>query len=143
VLRPSVEEFEELSIHQLKYRMGKSTCSFSQKEIDLWRDSVNWLRYLRPQWVKAKELKRKVIAAFTREAYRQERQGRIAIPISPRLNEGVTNLAEALAKAAGRVEVWMRDVLRAIQLIVNSLIPCGLNEDDVTKRMVEVLKTHA
>lgn len=141
VLRPTVEEFEEISEHQLKYRAGsRKTITFNKEEKELWRDAVLYLRHVRPGWGKMKVLKRKLISTFTTEAYREERKGRISIPISPRVNEGTVHLSEAVAKARLHRAVWLGDVLKGIQLMVNSLIPCGLNHKIVEKRLSGVLK---
>ncbi len=139
VLRPSVEEFEELSEHQLRYRMGRETCSFNDREKKLWSDAVLYLRHLQPKWGRGKGFKRRIITRFTTEVYREERKGLIAIPVSPRLNEGCSNLAEAFARANHRQEIWTKDVIKAIALVTNSLIPCGLKSDRVRKRIAEVL----
>ena len=141
LLRPSLEEFGEISRHMLKFRMGKESCSFDDREKELWRDAVLYLRYLRPAWTRGKGLKRRVIAEFTKECYRGERRGGIAVPVSPRLNEGVSALAEAFARANLRSEVWMRDVVKSAFMVANSLTPCGLNIDAVKKKVAEVLKS--
>jgi DNA replicative helicase MCM subunit Mcm2 (Cdc46/Mcm family) len=143
VLRPSVEEFGEISEHQLKFHMGLDSCSFDERERELWKSAVEALRYFRPKWGGRTKTKRRLIAAFTMEAYRQERRRGVAIPVSPRLNEGVSNLAEAFARANMREDIRMRDVMEAIRLAVNSLIACGLDPAPVKKRLAEVLKPHA
>ena len=140
VLRPSVEEFGEISAHQLKFWMGRETCSFNEREVELWRDAVEYLRRLKVGWVRGKGLKRRVIASFTRECYRQERRGGLAVPVSPRINEGISALSEAFARANMRSEVWMHDVIRSISLVANSLIPCGLSIDAVKRKVAEVLR---
>ena len=140
VLNPSVEEFDEITKHQLRYRMGRESCTFNEKERGLWRDAVLYLRHIRPRWVRDKEFKRGIISAFTTEAYRQSRKGRLAVPISARLNEGVSNLAEAYARANMRDEVYVRDVMKSVQLIANSLVPCGLDIAEVRRKVAEACK---
>jgi len=139
VLRPSVAEFGEISEHQLKFHMGMDSCSFDERERELWKSAVLMLRHFRPKWGGRTKIKRRVISAFTMEAYRQEKRRGIAIPVSPRLNEGVSNLAEAFARANMREDIRMRDVMDAIRLVVNSLIACGLDPNPVKKRIEEVL----
>jgi DNA replicative helicase MCM subunit Mcm2 (Cdc46/Mcm family) len=142
VLRPSVEEFGEISEHQLKFHMGLDSCSFDERERELWKSAVNMLRHFKPTWAGRTKMKRRLIAAFTMEAYRQEKRRGVAIPVSPRLNEGVSHLAEAFARASMNEKIRMRDVMEAIRLTTNSLIDCGLDPNPVKKRIAEVLKPH-
>lgn len=142
VLRPEIKEFEEISVHQLRYRMGRETCTFDEKELGLWRDAVLFLRHLRPSWTRGKGFKRRLIAVFTTEAYREDKKGRLAVPVSPRLNEGISNLAEAYAKANMREEVYVRDVIKAIALVARSLTPCGLDVERAMERVAKVVKEH-
>lgn len=142
VLRPEIEEFQEISEHQLRYRMGRETCTFDQKERKLWQDAVLYLRHLHPNWTRGKGFKRRLIATFTTEAYREDKKGRLAVPVSPRLNEGISNLSEAYAKANMREEVYVRDVIKAIALVAQSLRPCGLNVDRAMERVAKVVKAH-
>lgn len=143
ILRPEVGEFEEISDHQLKYRMGKKEIAFDERERELWRDAVLYLRYIDVNWTHNRAFKRRLIAAFTTEAYRQDRKGKLAIPISPRLNEGVSNLSEAYARANMRNEVWTRDVIKAIFLIARTLVPCGLDMNSVKDRIAKVVREYA
>lgn len=143
VLRPEIKEFQEISEHQLRYRMGRDTCTFNEKELGLWRDAVLLLRHLRPGWTRGKSFKRRLIAVFTTEAYREDRRGKLAVPVSPRLNEGISNLAEAYAKANMREEVYVRDVIKAIALVARSLTPCGLDVERAMERVAKVVREYA
>lgn len=140
MLRPTVEEFGEISAHQLRYQAGsRKSIRFSDSEKELWRDAVLYLRHLRPDWGSHKRLKRRIISAFTTEAYQEERHNKVAIPVSPRLNEGASHLAEAFAKAGLHGSVWIGDTMKAVQLMANSLIPCGLDMARVKRRIAEAL----
>lgn len=141
MLRPSVEEFDEISAHQLRYIAGsRKNISFDDQERKLWNDAVIYLRHLRVGWGSKMGLKRELISSFTTEVYRQDRKGELAIPASPRLNEGLTRLAEAFAKAGLHNEIWVADILKAIQMMANSLVPCGLDLDAARRRIAQVLK---
>lgn len=141
MLRPSVEEFDEISVHQLRYIAGsKKNITFDERERKLWRDAVVYLRGVRVGWGRRKQLKRKIISSFTAETYKQDHRGMLAIPVSPRLNEGLTHLAEAFAKAGLHREIWVVDILKSVQMMTNSLIPCGLDIEKVKKRIAGVLK---
>ena len=144
LLRPTPEEFREISTHQLEFRVKnpRSGLAFSNDEVGLWRDAVEYLRRCRARWGGKRRLKLELIAAFTGEAYRQDYRRGLAVPLSPRLNEGIANLAEAYAKAGWRFTVSVKDVLRAIRIVGLLLKDCGLDADRAFRQVNRVLKAY-
>lgn len=129
ILRPTVEEFEEITDHQIRAkRMGTPKCSFDDRERILWRDFVEYQRRRTIYaWAHPQKFQ-KMIKAFVSECYRQDfKLKRLAIPISPRMTEGMIATCENIAKAQMRTIVTNADVARSVKLLAYALEPSGLD----------------
>jgi len=129
ILRPTVEEFEEITDHQIRAkRMGTPKCSFDDRERILWRDFVEYQRRRSIYaWAHPQKFQR-MIKSFVSECYRQDfKLKRLAIPISPRMTEGMIATCENVAKAQMRTIVTNADVSRSVKLLAYALEPSGLD----------------
>jgi len=139
ILRPSVEEFAEITDHQIRSkRLGTPMCTFDDFEKKVWRDFVE---YQRRQtifaWAHPQRFQR-MIKAFVTECYRQDlKLKRLAIPISPRMTEGMMATCENMAKAQMRTIVTNADVARSVKLLAYALEPSGLDVNSAFKKVKE------
>jgi DNA replicative helicase MCM subunit Mcm2 (Cdc46/Mcm family) len=88
---------------------------------------VHYLRHVRITHFENPNKTDAMITAFNTSAYDQDKRFRLAIPISPRLNDGIFRMSMAYAKSQLRDTVTMKDVVRAILLTAETLRPCGLD----------------
>jgi len=142
ILRPSVAEFKELSEHQIKSKLRKIDNVFqTDDEIKIWGDYVEFARRINVDRWNRLERYTHMISAFTTEAYRQASKTRsaLAIPISPRINEGLMNLSECYARASLRTTVTQNDVAHAITIIAKSLKMCGLDTQLAYKAVIKAI----
>jgi len=135
VLRPTVEEFSEISEHQIKYRMKDITFGFDKKEIALWKDYITYTRRIKISEWQSKGRIVKLVELFSKGCYQQDLKGKLAVPISPRLNEGILNIAEAFARAELSRIVRFKHALKAVILTAKLLRPLGLNTGKIYRTL--------
>ncbi len=140
ILSPSVEEFQKISRHQIRYRVGLVNNVFTRSEVELWRKYVEHVRRLKITGWEHIGRAQRLISNFSTYAYRQHHRHRLAIPISARLNEGIANIAEAYARANLRTVVTSRDVAKAILLEAKTLGMIGLDVEAAIKAAKKGLK---
>jgi DNA replicative helicase MCM subunit Mcm2 (Cdc46/Mcm family) len=141
VQRPDVKTFEAISRHQLNAGMrGLSHVDFSGDDLNMWKLFVGYLRTLRiTHWENPVKIQ-DMITAFTKSAYQQDRKFQLAIPISPRLNDGIERIAIAYAKARLDDTVRIKDTVRALLLVADTLAPCGLDVESAFKEVKKKTK---
>jgi DNA replicative helicase MCM subunit Mcm2 (Cdc46/Mcm family) len=128
VRRPDVREFEAISKHQIEAGMkGLAHNKLSGEDIDMWHLYVGYLRHVRIEHFENPVKGDQMITAFNTSAYDQDRRFKLAVPISPRLNDGILRMSMAYAKSQLRDTVLIKDIVRAILLTAETLAPCGLD----------------
>jgi DNA replicative helicase MCM subunit Mcm2 (Cdc46/Mcm family) len=134
IRRPEVKEFEAISGHQIEATMkGISLNRLSDEDLQMWKIYVHYLRRVRISHFQNPQKSEDMIKTFNTAAYVQDRKFQMAIPISPRMNDGILRIAMAYAKSQLRDTVTIKDTVRALLLAAETLAPCGLDVDAAFK----------
>jgi DNA replicative helicase MCM subunit Mcm2 (Cdc46/Mcm family) len=143
VQRPDVKEFEAISRHQLDAGMKELAHNdFDAEDRDMWTMYVRYLRTVRIlHWENPAKIQ-DMITAFTKSAYEQDRKFQLAVPVSPRLNDGIERIAMAYAKSRLSDTVSIRDTVKALLLVADTLQACGLDVDTAFKRIKRATKVN-
>jgi DNA replicative helicase MCM subunit Mcm2 (Cdc46/Mcm family) len=132
--RPDLKEFESISDHQIAAEMKSLPHNkFTDEDMSMWNMYVHYLRRVRITHFEHPSKSQEMITAFNATAYRQDKKYQMAIPISPRLNDGILRVAMAYAKSQLRDTVTIKDTARALLLAAETLAPCGLDVDEAFK----------
>lgn len=138
IRRPDVKEFAAISKHQIDAGMKDMPHNkLDDNDKSMWNMYVHYLRRIRITHYEHPTKSDTMISAFTTSAYMQDKKFKLAIPISPRLNDGILRMAMAYAKSQLRDTVTIKDTIRAILLTAETLDPCGL---DVTETFRAIKK---
>lgn len=136
VQRPSLKEFEAITRHQINSTMKDLTHNdLDANDLSMWSLYVKYLRTVRITTWENPAKTQDMITAFTKSAYEQDRKFQLAIPISARLNDGIERIAMAFAKSRLDDVVKIKDTVRALLLVADTLAPCGLDVDTAFKRV--------
>lgn len=141
-LKPEVGEFHRIAEHQVDVAQKHiPENAIKGKDLEMWQLYVHYLRRMKiNEWENPKKTK-EMIAAFATECDRQDnpdgRGQNLAVPISPRLTLGVIRIAQAYAKSRMDTTLKIRDAIKAILLMSECLLPCGLN---VEKAFAQIKK---
>jgi DNA replicative helicase MCM subunit Mcm2 (Cdc46/Mcm family) len=128
IRRPDVKEFEAISKHQINAGMTElAHNALTDDDKRMWDIFVHYLRRVRINHYEHPQKSDQMITAFTTNAYQQDKKFRLAIPISPRLNDGILRISMAYAKSQLRETVTIKDTIRSIMLTAETLMPCGLD----------------
>jgi DNA replicative helicase MCM subunit Mcm2 (Cdc46/Mcm family) len=134
IRRPDLKEFAEISRHQINAGMKDLPHNkLAPDEVELWHQLVHYLRRVRITHYEHPGKSDAMISSFTTAAYHQDRRWKLAIPISPRLNDGMLRISMAYAKSQLRDTVTIKDTIRSILLTAETLEPCGLDVQDTFK----------
>jgi DNA replicative helicase MCM subunit Mcm2 (Cdc46/Mcm family) len=141
VQRPDVKQFEAISRHQINsFMKDVGHNAFEGNDKDIWNMYVRYLRTVRvTHWENPAKIQ-DMITAFTKSAYEQDKKFQLAVPISPRMNDGIERIAMAYAKARLDDTVRVKDTVRALLLMADCLFPCGLDVDEAFKRVKKSTK---
>lgn len=141
IQRPGVKEFSEISKHQIQSEMDDiSHNDLTPEDKTMWDIFVHYLRRMKIHSYENPRITDDMITAFTTAAYQQDRKFKLAIPISPRLNDGILRIAIAYAKSQLRTTVTIKDTIKAILLTAETIIPCGLDVSDTFKAVKKATK---
>lgn len=141
VRRPDVKEFQAISMHQLDADMkGMAHNAFAEGDQEMWQQYVYYLRRVKISAWENPKRQQEAISAFTKSAYEQDHKFQLAIPISPRLNDGIERIAMAFAKSDFDTTVKIADTVKALKLTAQTLEPCGLDTDKATKAVLKAAK---
>jgi len=132
-----LEMFEKVTRHQYKASLGRVKESIIDKDLEVWKDYVRFARLYEIRWVHSKRIE-DIIAIFSREVYKQ--QDHLALPVSPRLNEGVIAIAEAYARMELNDYVGVRHVVKALNTLLICLEKIGLDKRIVLGELKSYVK---
>jgi len=134
IRRPDVKEFSDISMHQIDAAQKDLPHNkFTEEDKPMWNMFVHYVRRMRINHYEHPQKSDTMISTFTTAAYQQDRKFKLAIPISPRLNDGILRISMSYAKAQLRDTVTIKDTIRAILLTAETLQPCGLDVEDAFK----------
>lgn len=121
----TVEEFVEVTRHQIKSELGKVKQSIIDDNLKIWNDYIEYARKYNIVWRHSKRAE-ELISIFAMEIYKQQKN--LALPISARINEGIMALSEAYARSELSEKISLKHILKSIRLMLKCLSNIGLDE---------------